>query len=97
MHVVHGHSLTLYSEGSPVGGVCSQDVVDADGSALVWRGQRGQQRRRVTQEHAGAHSHGVGDGGEVITSLCDKEIKDLLFKLLILNDSTVLRSVTLCV
>lgn len=68
-----GHSLTLYSERSPVGGVCSQDVVDADGSVGVWRGHWGQLRWSVTQKHAGAHGHWGGDGGEVITSLFDKK------------------------
>lgn len=52
--------------------MCSQDVVDANGSAGVWRGQGRQQRGRVTQEHAGAHGHGCGDGREVITSLFEK-------------------------
>lgn len=53
--------------------MCSQDVVDADSSVGVWRGQRGQLWRSVTQKHAGAHGHGGGDGGEVITSLFDKK------------------------
>lgn len=57
--------------------MCSQDVVDANGGAGVRRRQRRQQWGRVTQEHAGAHGHGCGDGREVITSLCGEKRDDL--------------------
>ena len=63
------HSLTLYSERSPVGRVHSQDIVDCDGSTGVWRRQRGEHWRRFSKEHTGAHGHGLRDGGEVITPL----------------------------
>lgn len=61
--------LTLYSQGSPVGGVSAQDVVDGDSGAGVRRIQAGQSWRGISQQHTGAHGHGFRDGGEVISSL----------------------------
>ena len=64
----------MYPQGPPVGGVLSDDLIDRCHGAAMWRGEgRHQGGRRVSQQHAGAHRHGVRDGCQVITSLRERQ------------------------
>lgn len=60
----------MYPQRPPVGGVVSDDLTDSCHGAVMWRGEgRHQGWRRVSEQHAGAHGHGVRDGGQVVASL----------------------------
>lgn len=64
------HSGTMYSQGLPIGGVVSDNLVDGGHcTAMRRRKGHGQWRGWVSQQRAGAHGHGGGDRCQVVASL----------------------------
>lgn len=66
-----GHRvLTVDPQRPPVGCVVHNDLVDGRyGAVMKWREGCDQSRRRVAQQHAGAHRHGLRDRRQIIAPL----------------------------